>query len=71
VAAWLVFLETLSLATGRPVFRRLFDFWLGIFGVVFGLGAVTSSAPTGASCRAGQGAFRPLLGYESFTVFCA
>ena len=76
LAAWLVFLETLSLATGRPVYRRLFDFWLGIFGVAFGLGVVTGIVMafqfgtnwSELSRRAGsiQG---PLLGYESFTAF--
>src|ERR1700722_12191293 len=41
LAAWLALLEALSLSTGRPVYRRLFDFWLGIFGVAFGLGVVS------------------------------
>jgi cytochrome bd ubiquinol oxidase subunit I len=76
LAAWLVFLETLSLTTGRPVYRRLFEFWLGIFGVAFGLGVVTGIVMafqfgtnwSELSRRAGsiQG---PLLGYESFTAF--
>jgi cytochrome d ubiquinol oxidase subunit I len=76
LAAWLALLEALSLSTGRPVYRRLFDFWLGIFGVAFGLGVVSGivmafefgtnwselSRRTGAI----QG---PLLSYESFTAF--
>jgi cytochrome d ubiquinol oxidase subunit I len=76
LAAWLAFLEALSLLTGRPVYRRLFDFWLSIFGVAFGLGVVSGivmafefgtnwselSRRTGAI----QG---PLLSYESFTAF--
>jgi len=76
LAAWLTLLEALSIVTGRPVYRRLFDFWLGIFGVAFGIGVVTGivmafefgtnwselSRRTGAI----QG---PLLGYESFTGF--
>jgi cytochrome bd ubiquinol oxidase subunit I len=33
LAAWLVVLEGRHLATGRPVYRRLFDFWLKIFGL--------------------------------------
>jgi cytochrome bd ubiquinol oxidase subunit I len=41
VAAWLVMLESFRLATGKPVYRRLFDFWLRIFGVTFGLGVVS------------------------------
>jgi cytochrome d ubiquinol oxidase subunit I len=76
LAAWLAFLEALSLATGQPVYRRLFDFWLSVFGVAFGLGVVSGivmifefgtnwselSRRTGAI----QG---PLLSYESFTAF--
>ena len=38
---WLVVLEGLHLATTRPVYRRLFEFWLKIFGVAFGLGVVS------------------------------
>jgi cytochrome bd ubiquinol oxidase subunit I len=76
VAAWLVVLESFRLVTGKPVYRRLFDFWLRIFGVTFGLGVVSGivlafefgmnwsrlSEVTGPI----QG---PLLTYESFTAF--
>ena len=41
LAAWLTVLEALSLATGRPVYRVIFEFWLKIFGVAFGLGVVS------------------------------
>src|ERR1700742_3783948 len=41
LAAWLAVLEGLSLGTGHPVYKRLFDFWLRIFGVAFGLGVVS------------------------------
>ena len=41
LAAWLTMLEGLHVATGRPLYRQVFDFWLKIFGVVFGLGVVT------------------------------
>jgi hypothetical protein len=57
LAAWLCWLEAWSLGTGRPVYRRLFDFWLRVFGLAFGLGVVSGivmafdSAPIGASCR--------------------
>jgi hypothetical protein len=37
-AAWLTLLEALHLRTSRPVYRNRFDFWLKIFGVVFGFG---------------------------------
>ena len=41
LAAWLTVLEALHLWTGRPAYRVLFDFWLKIFGVAFGLGVVS------------------------------
>ncbi len=41
LAAWLVTLEALSLATGKPVYRRLFEFWLRVFAIAFGLGSST------------------------------
>ena len=76
LAAWLAVLEALSQATGRLVYRRLFDFWLRIFGVAFGLGVVSGivmafqfgSNWSELSRRSGaiQG---PLLAYESFTAF--
>jgi Cytochrome bd terminal oxidase subunit I len=33
LAAWLTVLEARHLATGKTVYRRLFEFWLKIFGV--------------------------------------
>lgn len=76
LAAWLTFLEAISLWTGRPLYRRLFDFWLKIFAITFGLGVVTGIVMafqfgtnwSELSMRTGpiQG---PLLGYESFTAF--
>src|ERR1700674_1580564 len=76
LAAWLAFLEALSLATGRPVYRRLFDFWVRIFSVAFGLGVVSGIVMafefgtnwSELSRRTGpiQG---PLLLYETFTAF--
>jgi cytochrome d ubiquinol oxidase subunit I len=76
LAAWLTVLETFHLVTGKPVYRRVFEFWLRIFGVTFGLGVVSGivlafefgmnwsrlSEVTGPI----QG---PLLIYESFTAF--
>jgi cytochrome d ubiquinol oxidase subunit I len=76
LAAWLTVLEVFHLVTGKPVYRRLFEFWLKIFGVTFGLGVVSGivlafefgmnwsrlSEVTGPI----QG---PLLTYESFTAF--
>jgi len=76
LAAWLVVLELLHLITGRQVFRRLFDFWLKIFGIAFGLGVVsgivlgfefgTNWSRLSEISGPIQG---PLLSYESFTAF--
>ena len=76
VAAWLCFLEGLHLLSGRPVYRRLFDFWLKIFGVTFGMGVVsgvvmgfqfgTNWSRLAEATGPIQG---PLLTYETFTAF--
>jgi cytochrome d ubiquinol oxidase subunit I len=76
LAAWLTLLEALHLATGKPLYRRLFDFWLKIFAISFGLGVVSGIVLafqfgtnwSELARRTGpiQG---PLLGYESFTAF--
>src|SRR5271167_63193 len=52
LAAWLTVLEALGLVTGRPVYRVVFEFWLKIFGVAFGLGVVSG-------CRHGSICFQP------------
>lgn len=76
LAAWLCVLEAMWLATAKPVYRRLFDFWRAIFAVAFGMGVVSGivmafefgtnwselSRQTGPI----QGA---LLVYETFTAF--
>lgn len=76
LAAWLATIEGARLATGNPLYRRVFDFWLPIFAVSFGMGVVTGivmafqfgtnwgvlAVKTGSI----QG---PLLGYEGFTAF--
>jgi len=76
LAAWLTVLEVLRLATGRPVYRVIFDFWLKIFGVAFGLGVVsgivmafqfgTNWSELAKMSGPIQG---PLLMYETFTAF--
>ena len=76
VAAWLIVLEALYLATGRPAYRQVFEFWLRIFGVIFGLGVVTGVVMafefgtnwSELSRRTGeiQGV---LISYETFTAF--
>jgi cytochrome d ubiquinol oxidase subunit I len=76
LAAWLTVLEGLHLTTGRPVYRVLFDFWLKIFGMAFGLGVVsgivmafqfgTNWSELSRMSGPIQG---PLLSYETFTAF--
>jgi cytochrome bd ubiquinol oxidase subunit I len=76
LAAWLTVLEALRLATGRPAYRVIFDFWLKIFGVAFGLGVVsgivmafqfgTNWSELAKMSGPIQG---PLLMYETFTAF--
>src|SRR6195256_3572478 len=76
LAAWLTILEALHLTTGRPAYRVLFEFWLKIFGVAFGLGVVsgvvmafqfgTNWSVLSKMSGPIQG---PLLVYETFTAF--
>ena len=41
LAAWLATIEGARLVTGKPLYRRVFDFWLKIFALSFGMGVVT------------------------------
>jgi cytochrome bd ubiquinol oxidase subunit I len=76
LGAWLVVLEAAHLLSGRAVYRRLFDFWLKIFAIAFGLGVVsglvmpfefgTNWSRLSAASGPIQG---PLLIYEAFTAF--
>jgi len=76
LAAWLATLEGRRLATGDPVYRRVFDFWLKVFALSFGMGVVTGIVMafqfgTNWSVLAERtGPIQgPLLGYEGFTAF--
>ncbi|MBP0594097.1 cytochrome ubiquinol oxidase subunit I [Paraburkholderia sp. LEh10] len=76
LAAWLAVLEAMSLATGNPVYRRVFDFWLKIFGVAFGMGVVSGMVMAfqlgtnwSELSRASGPIQGPLLSYEAFTAF--
>lgn len=76
LASYLVTLESLWLATGRFIYRRLYDFWLKLFALSFGMGVVSGlvlsyqigmnwsrfSAATG-------NVLGPLFGYEVLTAF--
>jgi cytochrome bd ubiquinol oxidase subunit I len=76
LAAWLSVLEALRLATGRQVYRSLFEFWLKIFSVVFGLGVVSGIVMAfqfgtnwSELSRISGPIQGPLLSYETFTAF--
>jgi cytochrome bd ubiquinol oxidase subunit I len=76
LAAWLTVLEAMHLRTGREVYQVLFEFWLKIFGIAFGLGVVsgvvmgfqfgTNWSELSKMSGPIQG---PLLSYETFTAF--
>jgi cytochrome d ubiquinol oxidase subunit I len=76
LAAWLTVLEALHLKTGQIVYRRLFDFWLKIFGVAFGLGVVSGIVMAfqfgtnwSVLSRMSGPIQGPLLSYETFWAF--
>ncbi|KWA03796.1 cytochrome ubiquinol oxidase subunit I [Burkholderia territorii] len=76
LAAWLAVLEAMSIATGNRVYRRVFEFWLKIFGVAFGMGVVSGIVMAfqfgtnwSELSRASGPIQGPLLTYESFTAF--
>src|SRR6202008_950354 len=76
LAAWLTILEALCQATGRPAYRVVFEFWLKIFGVAFGMGVVSGIVMAfqfgtnwSELSRASGPIQGPLLSYESFTAF--
>jgi cytochrome d ubiquinol oxidase subunit I len=76
LAAWLTVLEALHLITGRPVYRRVFDFWLKIFGIAFGMGVVSGivlafefGTNWSELSRLSGPIQGPLLSYETFTAF--
>src|SRR5260221_7072853 len=76
LAAWLTVLEALHLATGRPAYRLVFEFWLKISGVAFGLGVVSGivmgfefGTNWSELSRMSGGIQGVLLSYETFTAF--
>ncbi|HLZ66244.1 MAG TPA: cytochrome ubiquinol oxidase subunit I [Aliidongia sp.] len=76
LAAWLTFLEALYFQSNRPIYREVFEFWLKIFGIAFGLGVVsgivmgfqfgTNWSEMSRTSGPIQGV---LLSYETFTAF--
>ena len=76
LAAWLTVLQALHLATGRPAYRTVFEFWLKIFGIAFGLGVVSGIVMAfefgtnwSELSRLSGPIQGPLLTYETFTAF--
>jgi len=76
LAAWLSLLEGLHLVTRKPVYRRLFEFWLKIFGLAFGLGVVSGvvlafeMGMNWSRLSEASGPIQgPLLVYESCSAF--
>src|SRR3954453_3596424 len=76
LAAWLTVLEALRLATGRSAYRLVFEFWLKIFGMAFGLGVVSGivmgfqfGTNWSVLSRMSGPIQGPLLTYETFTAF--
>lgn len=76
LSVWLALLQGLFMATGRDLYRRLFDFWLKLFALLFALGVVTGIVLafqfgtnwSVLSAKAGP-ILGPLLGYEAITAF--
>jgi cytochrome bd ubiquinol oxidase subunit I len=76
LVAWLATIEGMRLATGNPIYRRVFDFWLKVFALSFGMGVVSGIVMafqfgTNWSVLAERtGPIQgPLLGCEGFTAF--
>jgi cytochrome bd ubiquinol oxidase subunit I len=76
LAAWLTILEALNLGTGRPVYRVVFEFWLKVFGVAFGMGVVSGIVMAfqfGTNWEVLARMTGPIQGvlltYETFTAF--
>src|SRR5262245_66272096 len=76
LAAWLATIEGARLATNNALYRRVFDFWLKVFAVSFGMGVVTGIVMAfqfGTNWRVmaqKTGSIQgPLLGYDTFVDF--
>ncbi len=76
LAAWLATIEGARLVTGNELYRRVFDFWLKIFALSFGMGVVTGVVMAfqfgtnwGVLAQKTGPIQGPLLGYEAFTAF--
>ena len=76
LAGYLVYLEAAWLRTGRDLYRELYDFWLKLFAISFGMGVVSGIVMSyqlgtnwsGFSAATGN-VLGPLLGYEVLMAF--
>jgi cytochrome bd ubiquinol oxidase subunit I len=53
LAAWLATIEGVRFATGNALYRRVFDFWLKVFALSFGMGWSAGSSWRSSSARIG------------------
>ena len=76
LASWLAVVEGLWLKTQHPVYKEIYQFWIKIFAVAFGMGVVSGlvlSYQFGTNWSrfsdATGNVLGPLLGYEVLTAF--
>jgi cytochrome bd ubiquinol oxidase subunit I len=76
LAAYLTILEGMYLTTGRPTYRIVFQFWLRVFAVAFGIGVVTGIVMAfqfgtnwSVLARMSGPIQGPLISYETFMAF--
>ena len=76
LGAWLTTLEGVRLLTGNAIYRRVFDFWIKIFALSFGMGVVTGIVMAfqfgtnwSVLSRLSGPIQGPLISYETFTAF--
>ena len=76
LAAYLTILEGMYLTTGRPTYRIVFEFWLRVFAVAFGIGVVTGIVMAfqfgtnwSVLARMSGPIQGPLISYETFMAF--
>lgn len=76
LASWLVVLEAAWLKTGKDIYKSLYQFWLKIFAVAFGMGVVSGvvlSYQFGTNWSVFSdkvaNAIGPLMGFEVLTAF--
>lgn len=76
LASWLAVLEGLWLKTGHPIYKEIYDQWVKIFAVTFGMGVVSGVVMAyqfgtnwGAFSHKVGNVIGPLLAFEVLTAF--